>query len=180
MINRPRYSFASKVLHWLVALGVLALIVIGVTMKFFLPEGAFRDQLYTLHEAIGACVLMAMALRLASRLIFGVPAPLATIGPIERRGSLTAQYALYALLFIVPILGWAGTNAYGDPVSVFGLFSFPVIMGKDEALSDRIFTFHLIGAITIAAIATLHIGAALYHYLIKRDRLIHRMLPEGK
>jgi len=117
--------------------------------------------------------------RLARRVAFGVPVPEAAMTPVDRRASLAAQFALYALLFIVPVLGWAGTNAYGDPVSVFGLFEFPAILAKDQPLSDRIIVWHLAGGLLIAAIALLHIAGALYHGLVKCDGVLARMLPGG-
>jgi cytochrome b561 len=120
-----------------------------------------------------------MAVRLVRRLAFGVPAPDASMPPIEQRASLWAQYALYVLLFVTTVLGWAGTNAYGDPVSVFGLFDFPTIIGKDQPLSDGIIFWHLICGILIGVIVTLHIAGALYHRLVKRDGVLQRMLPEN-
>ena len=143
------------------------------------PEGSLRDNLYTFHEALGALVLIVMVVRLVRRLAFGVPAPDASMPPVEQRASLWAQYALYVLLFITTVLGWAGTNAYGDPVSVFGLFDFPTIIGKDQPLSDRIIVWHLICGIVIGMIVALHIAGALYHWLVKGDRVLQRMLPEN-
>ena len=97
------------------------------------------------------------------------------LSPLERRGSRAVQYTLYLLLFAVPVLGWAGTNAFGDPVSLFGVFDFPTILGKDEHVSDQIFEWHLYGALAIGALVTLHVGAALYHRFVKRDNLIGRI-----
>ena len=173
------YSASAKLLHWFVAVAVIALLLTGPLMKRILPEGPGRDSLYDFHESLGALVLLAMVVRLVRRVAFGVPAPDATLPAFERRASLGAQHLLYLLLFVVPILGWAGTNAYGDPVSVFGLFNFPWILSKDEPLSDRIFVWHLVGGIVIAVIVALHAGAALRHGLIKRDGILRRMLPGG-
>jgi cytochrome b561 len=122
-------------------------------------------------------VLLVMLARLARRLAFGVPGPDPTMPPWERSASLWAQYALYALLFVMTVLGWAGTNAYGDPVSVFGLFNFPTLLGKDQPLSDRIFVWHLVCGIVIGAIVALHVAGALYHGLFRCDRVLGRMLP---
>ncbi len=170
-----RYSASAKFMHWFVAIAVIALLAIGPVMKRLVPEGALRDNLYNFHEALGALTLLVMVARLARRLAFGVPPPDAVPSPLETRASLWAQYALYPLLFLVPVLGWAGTNAYGDPVSVFGLFDFPAILNKDQPLSDRIFVWHLIGALLIGAIAALHIAGALYHGFVKHDRVLERM-----
>lgn len=173
------YSASAKLMHWFVAISVIALLLIGPVMKRLVPEGHLRESLYDFHEALGALVLIVMVARLARRLAFGVPAPDPSLPPFERRAALAAQHALYLLLFVVPVLGWAGTNAYGDLVNMFGLFTFPAILGEDRPLSDRIFVWHLAGGILIAAIVALHAAAALYHGLVKRDDLLRRMLPHG-
>ncbi len=180
--SRPRalplkYSAAAQFMHWFVAVAVIALLAIGPVMKRLIPEGLIRDNLYNFHEALGALVLIVMVVRLARRVAFGVPAPDASMPPVEQRASLWAQYGLYVLLFVTTMLGWAGTNAYGDPVSIFGLFDFPAIIGKDQPLSDRIFVWHLICGILIGVIVALHIAGALYHWLVKRDLVLQRMLP---
>jgi cytochrome b561 len=172
-----RYSTSAKLMHWFVAAAVIALLVMGPVMKRLVPEGSLRDNLYNFHEALGALVLIVMVVRLLRRMAFGTPAPDACMPPVEQRASLWAQYALYVLLFITAILGWAGTNAYGDPVGVFGLFDFPNIVGKDQPLSDQIFVWHLICGILIGVIVALHVAGALYHWLVKGDRVLQRMLP---
>ncbi len=171
------YSASAKLMHWFVAATVIALLAIGPVMKRLVPEGSLRDNLYNFHEALGALVLIVMVVRLARRVAFGVPAPDESMPPVEQRASLWAQYLLYALLFLTTVLGWAGTNAYGDPVSIFGLFDFPAIIGKDQPLSDQIFVWHLICGILIGVIVALHIAGALYHWLIKGDRVLQRVLP---
>jgi len=171
------YSASAKLIHWFIAAAVIVLLALGPVMKRLVPEGLLRDNLYTFHEALGALVLIVMVVRLARRAAFSVPAPDASMPPLEQRASLWAQYALYALLFVTTVLGWAGTNAYGDPVSVFGLFDFPAIIGKDQPLSDRIMVWHLICGILIGVIVALHIAGAFYHWLVKRDRVLQRMLP---
>jgi cytochrome b561 len=171
------YSASAKLMHWFVAAAVIVLLAEGPVMKRLVPEGSPRDNLYSFHEALGALVLIVMFVRLARRIAFGVPAPDASMPPVEQHASLWAQYALYVLLFITTVLGWAGTNAYGDPVSVFGLFDFPAILAKDQPLSDRIYVWHLICGILIGGIVALHIAGALYHWLIKGDRVLQRVLP---
>ncbi len=172
------YSASAKWMHWFVAVAVIVLLALGPVMKRLVPEGALRDNLYLFHEALGALVLIVMIVRLVRRLAFGVPAPDASMPLIEQRGSLWAQYALYVLLFVTTVLGWAGTNAYGDPFSVLSLH-FPTILGKDQALSDQIIYWHLVCGIVIGLIVALHIAGALYHWRVKGDRVLQRMLPEN-
>ena len=169
------YSASAKLMHWFVAAAVIVLLILGPVMKRLVPEGSLRNNLYNFHEALGALVLIVMVARLLRRLAFGVPAPDASMPIVEQQASLWAQYALYALILITTVLGWAGTNAYGDPVSLFGLFSFPAILGKDQPLSDQIFVWHLICGILIGLIVALHVAGALYHRLVKHDGVFQRM-----
>jgi cytochrome b561 len=169
------YSASAKLMHWFVAAAVIVLLALGPVMKRLVPEGSLRDNLYTFHEALGALVLIVMVARLARRLAFGVPAPDASMPPVEQRASLWAQYLLYVLVIVTTVLGWAGTNAYGDRVSLFGLFDFPTLLGKDQPLSDRIILWHLICGILIGVIVALHVAGGLYHWLVKGDRVLQRM-----
>jgi|ERR1700722_630383 cytochrome b561 len=172
------YSAAAKWLHWCVAVAVITLLLTGPAMKRIVPEGDLRDSLYNFHEALGALTLILMVARLARRALSGVPAP-SQLSKLESGASLGAQCALYVLLLVSPLLGWAGTNAYGDPVSVFGLFTFPSIAAKDVPLSDRILAWHLICGILIAAVVALHVAGALYHRIVKHDGVLARMWPGG-
>jgi cytochrome b561 len=176
----PRYSATAISMHWAVAVAVIVLIPLGLIMKRLVPEGPTRESLYDFHEALGAAVLLVMIARLVRRLVFGVPAPDPTLSRFDRRASLAAQHSLYALLLLAPVLGWAGTNAYGDPVSVFGLFDFPAILGKDLRLSDEIFVWHLASGLLIAAIVALHASGALYHRFVKHDGVLARMWPGNR
>ena len=166
-------------MHWFVAVAVIVLLALGPVMKRLIPEGSLRDNLYNFHEALGALVLLVMIVRLVRRLSFGVPAPDASMPIVEQRASLSAQHALYALILITTVLGWASTNAWGDQVSVFGFFNLPTILGKNQPLSDQLSMWHLVCGIVIGVIVALHVAGALYHWLVKRDRVLQRMLPEN-
>lgn len=137
------------------------MIPVGLGMSNLLPDGPMQARGSAIHESVGTALLILMAARLAARLTLVAPAPEETLSPLERRGSRAVQHTLYLLLFAVPALGWVATNAYSNSVSLFGLFNFPTILGKDQPLSDQIFEWHLYGALAIGALVTLHIGAAL-------------------
>jgi len=170
-----RYALPSRWLHWIVAAIVLVMIPFGLVMANVVPQGALQDTMFGLHESTGAVLLILMVLRLAARVAYGAPPADPTLGPTERKASQAAHHTLYLLLFVTPLLGWLGVNAYGYPVSVFGLFDLPTLLSKDEALSTRLTQFHLAAALAIAAIAVLHIGAALHHRYVRRDAILRRI-----
>lgn len=170
------YSGFAMLLHWLVAACVLFIIPAGIVMVNLGP-GDLQNNLYNLHRSFGALVLALMAIRTGYRLLHGAPASEPTITAFHRNVSWTVHMAFYVLLLAQPLIGWAGTSAFGATISVFGLFDLPHLLAKDEALSKQLLYIHKVLGFTIAALVALHIGAAFYHYLIRRDGVLARMLP---
>lgn len=171
----PAYSETARVLHWTVAILVLITIPIGVVMAN-VEGGALQDALYDVHRSIGTVIIPLVILRLGYRLTHP-PLPLPEdIPAIQERAAHATHWGLYALLVVQPFVGWVATSAYGAPIKVFGLFQLPPIWPQDQALSDRFFLVHgLIGA-TIAGLAAVHIGAALYHHYVRKDGVLMRMI----
>lgn len=173
-----RYGPTARVLHWLVALIVLGLIPLGLYM---VARGeatgfdALTGSLYSLHKFVGFLVLWLIVLRMLVRLR-GAPPPAATLTRFERVASVTVHGALYALLLVVPLLGWAGVSAY-PALNVFGLFDLPALLSPDEALAKRILGLHGLLAQILGVLALVHIAAALYHRFLKRDGVMARMWP---
>ncbi len=169
------YSAAAKVLHWLVAALVVALIPMGLTMADLKP-GPLQDRLFVLHESFGVALLSLMTLRFATRLR-GAPPSYPTLSRGERIASAAIHHMLYLLLLATPIVGWLALSAYGLGPSFFGLGHLPALLAKDEPLSKILFGFHKAGGLLIGGLALLHIAGALRHALVKRDDLPWRMLP---
>lgn len=174
--DRAGYSPLAKALHWLVAAAVLSNIPMGIVMVN-LNSGPVQDRLFNLHRSVGALVLALAILRLAVRLVRGAPPPLPTLARWQRIVSDITHKALYLLIFVVPLIGWAATSAYGAEIVVFGLFVLPPILPHNEPLSETLFLLHRAAAILTAALAAMHIGAALMHGFILRDGVLSRMLP---
>jgi cytochrome b561 len=174
------YASAAKLLHWLVAACVIVLIPVAVAMVNASP-GPRQDMLYNLHKGLGAVVLGLMAMRVGYRLMFGGPAPEKSLSAMQRFVSQAVHVALYALLIAMPVLGWAGTSAYGAPVPVFGLFELPKLVATEPSPNKDyaafLFQIHKVLGFILAALVLLHISAALYHYFVRRDGVMQRMLP---
>jgi cytochrome b561 len=163
------------VLHWITAALVLTTIPIGVAAVNVHP-GPLQDFLYNLHRSIGATIIPLVIVRLGYRLTHP-PLPLPDdIPPLQGRMARATHWGLYVLLIVQPFLGWLATSAYGAPIIVFGLFQLPPIWSQDQPLSERLFPVHQLIGLAIACLATLHIGAALYHHLIRKDRVLLRMI----
>jgi cytochrome b561 len=167
-------------LHWLLALAVVALFVLGVYMAD-LPFSPTRLKLYNWHKWAGISFLLLSALRLVWRMVQrppALPAAIAQAMPAwQTHAYHAAHHALYALFFVVPLLGWAYSSAAGFPIVWFGQITLPDLLPADKALAELIKPLHALSAFALMGLAALHVAAALKHHWIDRDGLLLRMLP---
>lgn len=175
-----RYSRVAMALHWLLALALIAMFGVGLYMAD-LPFSPQRLKLYNWHKWAGVCILMLSVLRLIWRLTHTPPA-LSTQVAKAMSGWQTAAYhathgLLYALFFIVPLVGWAYSSAAGFPVVLFGVLPLPDFVSANKELAELIKPWHEITAFALAGLAVLHVAAALKHHFLDRDGLLQRMLP---
>jgi cytochrome b561 len=169
------YSLTARAAHWITAALVIIAFFIGLTM-LQVDRGPLQDQLFDWHRSLGATVLLIAALRLLWRLSHPAPPlPPDTPGWIKASAWLSHRL-LYAFLLILPIIGWLGSSAFGAPVHFYGLFDLPALIGPDKSLAHILFAIHIWGAFTLAALVVLHIGAAFYHLLVRRDSVFRRMV----
>ncbi len=118
-----RYTLVAIVLHWLIALGILVLLGLGLAMTRGPLSPMDRFAFYQWHKSVGLTVLVLMGVRLAWRL-FHAPPPLPAAMPkAERRAASAAHLALYGLLLAMPLVGWAMVSAspYNIPTVLYGV-----------------------------------------------------------
>ena len=177
MTKEPlRYGLPAQALHWLTALAVIVGVSLAVAMLNVAP-GALQNQFFDLHRSFGASILALTGVRLLWRLYTSPPPMITGMPRWQERAARATHGALYFLLFAVPLVGWAGTSAYGARIPVFGLFELPMILEKNKAVADVLLPLHGALALTLCALAALHAGAAVHHHLIRKDGTLRRMLP---
>jgi cytochrome b561 len=175
-----RYHPVSMALHWWLALMILGSLAVGLYMTG-LPFSPTRLKLYNWHKWAGVTILALSALRLVWRITHRPPALPAAVEAAmpawQRAAHHATHHALYALFFVVPLVGWAYSSAAGFPIVLFGVLPLPDFVPVDKALAELIKPWHEITAFTLAGLVVLHVGAALKHQLIDRDGLLSRMWP---
>ena len=176
-----RYALVQRLLHWLIAILVLGALAGGALLWAYGFEGlqssfglATTNAIYKYHKTVGVLVLGLMVIRLALRLTLGAPRPHPTLSPGIAAAARATHLAFYGLLIVMPVLGWAATAAGGFPVQFFDM-ELPGIIGENKALSETLFRFHGIVGVLIAALALLHIAAALRHWLMLKDGVMTRI-----
>ncbi|WP_406853697.1 cytochrome b [Alsobacter sp. KACC 23698] len=172
------YSTPARWLHWLTALCVFILVPVAVAMTN-LGEGALTNALYEIHKSVGVIAFAIVVVRLAYRLLRGAPPSESGLTPFERVVSRWTHRALYAIVFVMPILGYAGTSMCCAPINLFWTIPIPITVTGSEEATKRILSIHQALGFALTGLVALHIAGASYHALIKRDGVLRRMLPSA-
>jgi cytochrome b561 len=103
MAQHLRFTTLSRILHWTMAVMVLAMLFIGIGMVASLWD---YHWLVSIHKPLGILILILVAIRLVNRLLNPAP-PLPEGMPAWQRFAAHASHVvLYALMFALPLVGW--------------------------------------------------------------------------
>jgi cytochrome b561 len=168
-----RHDATTISLHWITAVLVAILWIIGQTVDFP-PTPALRTDYRSLHIVLGVTLGIILLIRLAWRLTRRNTLPAIDQGLLLVIARLT-HWGLYGLLLLTIGLGIGTTWTRGD--SVFGLFTIPAFDPGNRALMRQVHGWHALAANAVLIVAGLHAAAALFHHFIMRDATLRRMLP---
>jgi cytochrome b561 len=100
-----------------------------------------------------------------------------TIPLWQKFAAHAAHYAMYVFMVALPITGWMISSAAALPVSFFGLFVLPDLIGPNE--HNRLLLAQIHQWLSYGLIAAIlgHTGAALQHHFLYKDDTLRRMLP---
>ncbi|ROU04695.1 cytochrome b [Lysobacter enzymogenes] len=174
-----RWGAVSQSLHWLIVLLIAAIAVIGLTMTD-MSNGPSKIKIYALHKSLGLTLLALVAARLLWRVYAGAPAPVAGTPHWQERIASLTHWALYALMFALPLSGWLFNSTAGYPLQYFGLFNLPKLAARNEELAQLTRNLHETGFWVLLALVLAHAAAAFYHHLFQNDATLTRMLPGGR
>jgi len=172
-----RYTKPAMLLHWLTAVLIIAAFFLGLTMVDIHGITPTKLKYYSWHKWMGVTVLLLAAIRVLWRRANRPPPPLP--GPAWQHLAADAvHYALYFLIFAVPVSGYFYTYAAGVPVVYLGLWQMPAVIEPNPELKPLLKEVHYWLTMGMAAIVSAHILAALKHHFIDRDDVLKRMLPK--
>jgi len=166
-------------LHWF-TLAALVMGVAAILLREIAEGRLLRLELLNLHRSVGLLVLLVSGARLALRKNVGRPAPAHGTPRVMRLIATISHGALYLLLLVLPVLGWALTSAHGQRASLFGLIPLPPLTSGDPDLADTLANFHVWASWTLLALVIAHAGAALWHHHMRRDQVLTSMLPKRR
>jgi cytochrome b561 len=173
--SRQRFTPLQRLLHWLMAVCILTMLFIGVGMvSTTMPKYL---TLVSIHKPLGISILVLALIRLAVRLRYGAPALPANLPEPMKLAAQVSHYALYVLMIGMPLLGWGMLSAAAYPVVLFGGVHLPAILPQSDRLHTLLWDAHFYLAFAFFALVLMHVAAALFHALIRRDGVFDAMAP---
>jgi len=172
-----RYSKTAIVLHWLIALLIVAAFILGLVMTDIPGLTPTKLKYYSWHKWMGVTVLALAAGRLLWRLRQQPPAFPSSMSQNQVKAAEAGHWFLYLLMFAVPVSGYLYTTAAGVPVVYLGLFKLPVLIARNPELKPVLQQVHYWLNMLLAGAVGLHVAAAFKHLLVDRDAIMGRMLP---
>ena len=171
-ITAERHATTSRIMHWIIAVLVLATWPFGMVIKFVKSEVSL--DFYLIHESLGFLVLWLMLVRVGNKLLTRPPRP--ERHEIERIAAASVHGLFYVFLIVMPVSGFLATNAHGFPFSWFGVLPIWSPIGKSPDIAGTLSAIHTVSAWIVLTLFALHMGAVLMHHVIRRDNTLYRML----
>lgn len=176
-LKDTQYSLIARTLHWLVAGLIISQYILAELAKNAEHSKNVVGQLALLanHKSLGMTILALAVFRVIWR-IFNQPAPLPdTIPRWQHKVSNLTHWALYALIFALPITGWLMSSSFGYSVSWFNIITFPDLLATNKPIAANLNQIHELLGNLLLALAVLHVAAAFKHHFIDKDDVLRRM-----
>lgn len=179
MDTTEKLSPLSIVLHWLLALAMIAMLAVGFYMATYEVY-----SLYDWHKSFGVVVFVVALGRIVWRIKNGWPAAVAQLPAWQRRVARVSHWLLISSTLLMPISGMLYSGLGGWGIKVFGWVMVPgnknPVTGQTEpihaGLSSLGQVVHLWLGYVLVALVVIHMAAALKHHFIDKDRTLTRML----
>lgn len=162
-----RYGGVAIAIHWSSAVAVVLAFAAGLVMANSDP---IPPTLLIAHIVLGLSVFALTLLRIVWWLVADKRPPLPSNQP--RLQQLAAK-TVHALLYVILILmATSGITTVALSGAIPGIFSGAAVPDFSELISR---VAHGVMSKLLLALLAAHIGAALYHQFVRRDRLLARM-----
>lgn len=170
-----KFNVYARLLHWSMAIMIIAMLFIGVGMVSTTTEAYAR--LVAIHKPLGAAILVLVLIRLGVRFRHKPPPLPSDLPAWQRYAATLSHWLLYALMLLMPLIGWAMLSAGGYPVALLDGLLLPALVPPDPQLFAFLRGAHRYLALLLFATFLLHLAAVLFHALVRRDNVLPSMLP---
>lgn len=168
------YSWSYKLLHWLMT---ILICLMFMAFQGFQPDTSDADRIEMLmgHSSIGSFITLLIIIRLTKRFVLKHQQPQHKLPARQAKAAKSTHYGLYLLMVLVPATGYLTANFHHLPVQLLG--SIPLNGSADAELFTTLKLVHVTLVQLLMALVILHIGAALAHKLVLKDKVLASMRP---
>ena len=174
--NPSSWGWTSIVIHWLTALVVLGLFVLGLWMVELTYYDDWYRQAPYIHKSVGVLLLLLTLFRLLWFYGQQRPEPLDSYTEIERKAAKWVHGLMYFLMFAVMLSGYFISTADGRSIEVFGWFELPALVLMIDNQEDLAGDIHFVLSVILISMVAVHAAAAMKHHWIDKDPTLKRML----
>jgi cytochrome b561 len=171
-----RYPLAVVVLHWTIALLVVVLLATGWYMVDIPTGTPARGFFYNLHKSLGIVAAIFIVVLIIYRLRHAAPDLPSSMPKWERSSAALNHGLFYIFMVLVTLAGYATSSFSKYGPKLFGM-PLPHWGWDDAALRSQFAMGHRLSSLVFAVLIAIHIGAALKHLLVDKDRVFERMMP---
>jgi cytochrome b561 len=176
-VTVTRYNAASMAFHWTMAVLIVVVGVLGLLHDSWPKQS--QSFWINLHAIIGLSVWVLIVARVWWRSRHSPPELPSEAGELSRRLSYPVHLLLYALIFVIPLVGIV-TFIWHGRVFDFGLFRVDFGVRRNRAIFHPTEDIHGYLAYVLFALVGIHALAALWHHFVRRDGVLLRMWPAGR
>ncbi len=173
--TRDEFGLISKLLHWLIALIMIALISIGWYMTGLSDQDILYWRLLDLHEFAGLLLFVLVPLKFVWRPFSPNPPYVPGLKSWERRTAQAVRVFFLTAMVLIPLSGFLFVASNGEAVELYGFITIPDIGQFSDANRKLLSNIHYYLSYVCAALIVLHILAALKHHFIDGNRTLRRM-----
>jgi len=171
MMVEARYDRVQVILHWLIAVMILAMIGLGLFMvelpkKHELPPGeeSVRAFYFLLHKSLGITAAILIAVRLGWRLMHKAPSLPDSISKWQQRAAGAVHGLLYAFMIAMPVSGYMQSMYSKYDTKFWGLV-MPRIADADKVMRENMSDIHEYLSFIFIGLIVLHVAALIKHKL---------------
>ena len=177
-MNQEKYHISIRILHWLMAIIIIALLAVGFYMTNGLSkEAPYRMTIYNLHKSLGVTILTLIALRIFFRLSRPIPLLPDSMPKVIQKLAHSTHFLLYLLMILMPLSGYLMSNSYGFPVYLFGL-KMPILVERNMDMAQFFAEAHGYLGFILVGVLVLHIAGVIKHRFFDKNEndILSRMI----
>jgi len=193
MLANTQRSWGSlaKFFHWLIVAMVLVQVPAGYLMSYTYGLAVhdpavqpLQTLMSQMHHTLGLLILLLLPARLAWRLSGPVPGFDAAMHGYRHIFSRLTHALFYVLMLVLPLSGWAAVSVVaGAPIWLFGAQVPPILppMKPESPFGYTLYAHaHIYAAWFGGLLIMLHVCAAFWHHVVRKDDVFRRMWPLAK